>query len=569
MKKIFLSFLVACTFVFAQDCGQDHFKPDYRPQRARALLATVDYFESLFWTQYAPFKWKQHYWKWDPSTQARHVKDYLQRNPSCQFDYVKRAFNRYLGSCKDAHVHVDYADRRLAYIPIFVDWINDQIVVTFSHVSTLAPGDQIITINGMPALDYFSTSLYGACAKEAPLNRLGLNMRRLFFRIGSYDAIPDTSQPLKVLALAADNKTQKNVTLYWTSKSFKQSSFAQTPKPTQSASMQHFEKIFTSYIDTFYEKYRLALRQINDEFSDSGSDPSFLSQRITEEEDRTAHYLTKKVEGLNIGYLRIPDFIQTSLVSEVQTAIQAMANTTQALIIDIRDNPGGEEFKCWAILSMLTDKPLTNLLESLILDQQEIDDYEYLRQKLEEVLALSQTDQDLHLVVGESNFGGYHLSKQLLINWVNFLNDAIDDWHKGFTCTRFGPIRGERFIQPHPTTRYTKPIFLLVNEKSISCADMFPAILKDNERATLLGRTTCGAGGMVRKYEIPNFTGIESFSLTKSLCLRNNQLILEDLGVDPHYEYARSLSDCINPDLEVERAFEFAAKKLQESTVSK
>jgi C-terminal processing protease CtpA/Prc len=117
-------------------------------------------------------------------------------------------------------------------------------------------------------------------------------------------------------------------------------------------------------------------------------------------------------------------------------------------------------------------------------------------------------------------------------------------------------------IHPHPTVRYTKPLYVLIDEKCASCADIFPALMKDNNRATLLGRTTSGAGGMIETLPITNAFGVESLSLTSSLLLRNNMMVIEDVGISPHFEHKKTVQSAINSNQEKMQAIDFAARDI-------
>ena len=90
------------------------------------------------------------------------------------------------------------------------------------------------------------------------------------------------------------------------------------------------------------------------------------------------------------------------------------------------------------------------------------------------------------------------------------------------------------------------PILLLVNELDFSCGDFFPSILQDNDRATIMGTRTAGAGGAVQGVEVPNLVGVGSMSFTTTIAERINQQPLENLGVTPDIEYQMTVEDMQN-----------------------
>lgn len=560
--RIFCLFCsLIASLLLADGPVMDYFAPDYRDQRPRALLATVDYLESLFWTQYAPIKWKQHYLKWNPTAEAQIAKSSLSKSSGQSFDYIKMAFNCFLASCQDAHVKALYTDQRMAYIPIYVEWIDNQATVVESTYDNLSPGDRIISINGLATLDYFSLSLYGVPSKNAPLNRLSRNITRLFLRLGTHDSLPDPTLPLTITAINSKGQTKKSVKVYWlTLNTADLTSLASlnTPINTNKDLLNVLNQCL--YIDTFEQDYRQAIKQILSSCTCTSSDKKILAARPFIRDSGNSKI--KPIKSKRIGYLRIADFVNEDLIPLAQRTLKPMQNSTDALILDLRDNLGGYQLTCWALLSMLTNKPLTNLLESQLLDEQEVWSYSRLASGIEGLLNSTRTDAQLHKLIGNDNEMGFYLTRQYYQDQLIFLKSAIEDWNNGYTCTRFLPMNGQRFIMPHPDVQYTKPLFILINENTSSCADLFPAILKDNNRAVLIGRTTTGAGGSVRHYQVPNFTGIYQFSLTKSLILRNNSLVIEDLGITPDYEYPKTLEDSIDPDQELERIFEFVEQYL-------
>lgn len=85
--------------------------------------------------------------------------------------------------------------------------------------------------------------------------------------------------------------------------------------------------------------------------------------------------------------------------------------------------------------------------------------------------------------------------------------------------------------------RYSKPILMLIDQLDFSGADFLPAILRDNERVTLFGARTAGAGGCVNTYTYPNRFGLSQYSLTTTFALRSSGACMENLGVTPDIVY--------------------------------
>jgi C-terminal processing protease CtpA/Prc len=115
----------------------------------------------------------------------------------------------------------------------------------------------------------------------------------------------------------------------------------------------------------------------------------------------------------------------------------------------------------------------------------------------------------------------------------------LKQFDAGKRFTELTHLWGVDDIDPSPKAeqRYTKPILLLTNALDFSGGDFFPALMQDNERATILGVRTSGAGGAVKPYDLPNQFGISSLAATWTIAERTNGQPIENLGVTPDIPY--------------------------------
>src|SRR5947199_10831384 len=82
---------------------------------------------------------------------------------------------------------------------------------------------------------------------------------------------------------------------------------------------------------------------------------------------------------------------------------------------------------------------------------------------------------------------------------------------------------------------YSKPVMVLVDELTASAAELFSAILQDNQRAILFGGRTNGAGGAVGQFD----TGIygETFaSMAVGILVRDRPVVTMDFPAAPYIE---------------------------------
>ncbi len=141
---------------------------------------------------------------------------------------------------------------------------------------------------------------------------------------------------------------------------------------------------------------------------------------------------------------------------------------------------------------------------------------------------------------------GYIANAKFKERLVRHYAELLDFWKKGEIYTPLIPLMGIEAVEPHPTKHYTKPLIVLTDSQDYSCADFFPAILMDNDRAVIFGTGTAGAGGAISKSSYPNRLGIAVYSYTTTLAIRPNLQPIENLGVTPHITYSSGPEDILN-----------------------
>lgn len=102
------------------------------------------------------------------------------------------------------------------------------------------------------------------------------------------------------------------------------------------------------HIDIFYDPIRV--KQIETEGKDDNKNtyaPEFLQRAKYE------NYLVKKAERLdgNVGYLKFNSFVDTALSRKTLSAAMEFLSNSSALIIDLRQNGGGDSRTCSYLLS--------------------------------------------------------------------------------------------------------------------------------------------------------------------------------------------------------------------------
>ncbi|MBA2726881.1 MAG: protease-like activity factor CPAF, partial [Parachlamydiaceae bacterium] len=244
-----------------------------------------------------------------------------------------------------------------------------------------------------------------------------------------------------------------------------------------------------------------------------------------------------------VGYVRISTYQPTDNYNNVTTFAMQLASvlryfetSTDALVIDQVDNPGGIFLYAYAILSMLTDHPLIALQHQATITQEDV------AQAFKDI---EQITYELQMGASVSLMLGYPVTPEFLLGQLSYSEFIISEWEAGNTLTGNRPVQGIDIIDPHPQAHYSKPIVILVDSRDFSCADIVPAILQDNGRALVFGAQTAGAGGIVKQHSYPNLFGLANFSYTASIFERQNGTRLENLGVTPDMPYELTKDDLL------------------------
>ncbi len=272
-----------------------------------------------------------------------------------------------------------------------------------------------------------------------------------------------------------------------------------------------------------------------------------LGQKIWQDSSSShfkAYIYLSPISQKRVGYVRISTYQPTDNINNITTFAMQLASilryfdkNTEALVIDQVDNPGGFFLYAYAILSMLTDRPLQALKHQITITQEDV------------AAALTDIEEitlELQTSGNDSVMLGYPVNQEFLFSQLAYSEFIISQWEAGKTLSDNFPVHGIETIHSNPQVRYRKPIVILVDSRDFSCADVVPAILQDNARALVFGEQTAGAGGVVKRHSYPNLFGLASFSYTASIFERVNGARLENLGVTPDVPYELTEDDLLH-----------------------
>lgn len=537
--------------------------------RQEAFLQELQAAKYALTFKYAPTEWKQEYLQWDADAAFEDAKASMIECDRLTVRDYQRIYRNFLGSLNDYHVSTIFYSSEWSAFPIVVKSVNNRYFITnfeFQLSLTMADlafefddydfdrvidelqkckvGDEIIAINGVPVHELIEQLIDSELSGNRTPTGYALAQKMLFARYGKRGhTVPTGDFTLTVKPIFGKQHT---VNLAW----LHVSEWVNDPqvKEVETKPANRWQKL-EKYLAKDYSvslakdllKSPAAQLLASDDQDDEEYDwreKSFvppLGQIIWETgiEDDFYAYIFKNQKGKKIGYLHIPDFSAGGALSDIYMdqwieTIKKFEKETEALVVDLNDNPGGNLFYMYGILSLLADKPMNTLKNTEVVVQEDIYNMAVIYNELTALLEEEEAE-DLEGI----SLGGYPLNEEVVRKIADYAKSIVDQWDSGLTRTEPAYVFGIDTIDPHPEVNYSKPILVLTNELDFSCGDMFPAILQDNGRATLFGKTTAGAGGYVRPYFQTSQFGVMLYSLTGSLAYRADGNVIENLGVTP------------------------------------
>jgi hypothetical protein len=230
-------------------------------------------------------------------------------------------------------------------------------------------------------------------------------------------------------------------------------------------------------------------------------------------------------DGRQIGYVRVPHYsLDERAVNAFVEVIARFESATTSMVFDEVNNPGGSMFQMYAVLSTLTDRPLALPRHQITITKDD---------------AVKASLNVAKAEAGEAVPASQRPSLEL----VTYSRAVLSEFEAGRgRLTHPLHLGGVAEILP-AENHYTKKIVVLINELDYSAAEFLAAILQDNQRATLFGERTAGAGGCVKRITLPNQLGIDYVAFTWTLAWRTSGQPIEDTGVHPDVRYSTTVED--------------------------
>ena len=508
----------------------------------KKMVNYVDAMAGAYDSMYAPALWKKEFSNWSLSTEVDKAKARILAKEDITISEYHKIINDFILSMKDFHVSVRFHATEKASLPFMVRGTAGRYFIVYINRDKLSKeafplevGDEILTMNGKKVHDIITAykATMGGNTEETDQALAEMSLTSRSAR--KADTVPQG--PVQLTFKKADKEV--SVQLIW---EYEKELVLRNNRKSNTAKL-------ADRVNNLEMTSQVALDFTTDSEAKNkftiGARSSYLPALGTKiwESAKDNHYdayIYMSDDKELIGYVRIPSYgageKETKKFIEI---IKRMEKTTDKLVIDQLNNPGGSVFYLYSLVSLLSPKPMATPKHYMAINQEEIVDAYKSLKDLEKIKNL----EDLKKAFGTETVGGYPLSMSFLEFMKSYYQFKIDEWKAGKKLTSPYHLYGVDMINPHPTVQYSKPILLLVNELDFSGGDFFPAIMQDNKRATIMGVRTAGAGGYVLGVELTNQLGIGGFRYTGSLADRVDNTPIENLGVKPEIDYALTVED--------------------------
>jgi len=542
LLRAVLIFTVAPCFCLASLAKVDH---------QEKMLETLAVIKNTMEVQYAPAIWKKNHCGWDIDEEFNRAKRRLKNLQKPSVKAFQKIVRDFLASTQDYHVGVNFYSTESASLPFCVKGVNEKYFISYIDREKLSPdvfpfeiGDEVVRFDGKKTHEVLRELQVTELATTTNETDQALSEIFLTQRIGSMGhSVP--KGPIKITVQSRARGNTKSYQLIWNYSPEK----IQDAHVTKSMAFDRDNLRSEPNLDLLLTKEftaPFAFQCLQEELNSSamGAKKSFIPQLgpvkwKTADDSSFYAYIYEDSEGRDVGYIRISDYMKgADEAKEFSAIIKHMESSTDALVIDQVNNPGGSVFYLYALVSMLSDESLFAPRHRMAITQKEV----MVAVTFIPVFESIRSDIDAKKVLGLT-LDGNPVTYQMAQFFLNYFRFIVDEWQEGRTITEPFYLFGFDHINPHPDTRYTKPILVLVNHLDFSGGDFFPAILQDNKRATIMGTRTAGAGGYVTMTEFPNLYGIANYHYTGSLAERVDSNPIENLGVEPDIPYSLSEVD--------------------------
>jgi hypothetical protein len=521
------------------------------------MIGNLEFMRNAFHTQYAPADWKKTFTQWDLDEQINHAQEFVQQSqsPVSIRDYQNTLRKLFL-STRDYHTSISFLSTESATLPFIVKGAEGRYFIVYIDRTKLSvdsfpfqEGDELVRFGDQSADEavkaLLANTIINSQQTDQELSELDLTNRRAARGL----AVPQG--PITIAVRPKGSDTVFTRQLIW----------SYNPEKISSSLFQALSNSqrLTSGARPFLKRTMLGGNFDVSEGASRVENPYSVGARKTftpdlgkkiwqsNESDPFYAYIFQNTDKKLIGYIRIPSYVASMYTTDYVAAVDhfrklvtLFQSTTDGLVIDQVNNPGGSVSYLYSLVSMLSDQAVKTPRHRMKITQSDVMSA---IQGLEKIAQI-KNDADAQKILGDV-LDGYPATYQIAQFYKGYYEFIINEFKAGHQLTAPYWIEGVDQINP-AADHFTKPILLLINGLDFSGGDFFPAILQDNKRVKIFGTRTAGAGGYVLDFTYPNLFGIDKFRLTGSIAERVDLNPIENLGVKPDVEYSMSADDLQN-----------------------
>lgn len=504
--------------------------------------------------RYAPYEWKKQALQFD----LLNIAPWLDKVKASKSDleYFEVAL-QYVANLQDTHSQFQMNSNFAADLGLSVDIYDGKIVIEAINRAVLPSskfpfqgGDELASLDGKSAEDWITElSRFRRWGNPQTTRRYAANA--ITFRLQSlYPRAVELGESAAV-GIRRANGDLETYTLPWTKTGFPVTKVGPVPRLAGSAANTAKARVQSQSDDSVPEYLRPLLEWKNWAMPD---DPS-LTTGLLWDEDSGQMLPRKYVLGLGsrnpafalpasfvqrlgkpgdfhmtgtytagnhkIGYIRVPSFSPPSTfaaVSEIAAEIAFMQQNTDGLVVDVMRNPGGGCYMLTLASFLIPTENFYFFGEYLRPTQNLLNSY---KSTVDQLTALRADQWIIDIYTGY-----YEQIKQAYFE-NRGVTGSIPACSPSFENSPAKDNRGA-------VLAYTKPIITLIDEFSISAADIFPSMMQDNRRGLLVGMRTSGGGGSVSGYPLGYSEAV--YTNTNTLVIRKNPIVTSDLPTAPFVE---------------------------------
>lgn len=227
--------------------------------------------------------------------------------------------------------------------------------------------------------------------------------------------------------------------------------------------------------------------------------------------------------GDGIEYLRIPEMFykyDNELFFQWLTEYMNSIKDSNALIIDIRNNPGG-------------NRDIINFFSNYFIKSEDyfVTNFARYKGELTNDIKESLNKRNLYPI---SHFND--ITQDLILQEMSKnLKDNEEFNGQNYSDYYYMVLKNNEHLGNY--YYYNKPVYLMINESTFSAASVFASSFKGLDKVTLVGVKSDGSSGLSQSYEL---SGLR-IKFSHMLSFQKNGDLFDGVGIDPDIEIKRSI----------------------------